>query len=278
MSVYFPKSNLLPATVEQLSLFIAYCYHNQMACSTVTSFISVISYLHKLAGLEDLSHSFVVKKSLQGLRKLQGKPDTRLPITYSILKILIGSLRHTCQSYFLHILFKAMYLLAFHGFLRIGEITHTKSGAQNNINYHEIKFLFSENETGVPYAFELHMTNFKHNITKSCHILLIKESLQQDMCPVKALWAYCRIRGTKAGVLFCFMDGTPISRQFFNKQLQLSFQWCNMDTNNYKGHSFRIGSASYAFEQGYSDERIQMMGRWRSCAYKSYIRSPMLQF
>jgi hypothetical protein len=71
--------------------------------------------------------------------------------------------------------------------------------------------------------------------------------------------------------LFGFMDKTPISRQFFTNQLQLSLKWCNKDIRNYKGHSFRIGSASHASSTGVSDEHIQLMGRWNSNAFKKYI-------
>jgi hypothetical protein len=40
---------------------------------------------------------------------------------------------------------------------------------------------------------------------------------------------------------------------------------------------FRIGAASYAYEKGLPDERIQLMGRWKSNAYKKYIRAPVLK-
>jgi hypothetical protein len=44
-----------------------------------------------------------------------------------------------------------------------------------------------------------------------------------------------------------------------------------------KGHSFRIGAATAAAIQGASDEDIQRMGRWKSQAFKRYIRIPVLQ-
>ena len=115
------------------------------------------------------------------------------------------------------------------------------------------------------------MKNFKHNTGKSCHILLINKQTNNEMCPVTALWEYCKLRGPGKGPLFCFMDKTPISRQFFTNQLQLSLKWCNKDIRNYKGHSFRIGSASHASSTGVSDEHIQLMGRWNSNAFKKYI-------
>lgn len=280
LSIYFPGARycLLPASMEQLSLFIAFCYHNELACSTVQSYMSVISYLHKLNGFKDLSQSFVIKKSLEGLRKVHGASDTRLPITYSILQQLVNSLKHTCNSFFERVLLKAMYLVAFYAFLRIGEITQTNTAIQNNIKFQEIQFLFDKGAS-VPNAFELHMRHFKHNVTKSSHILLIKESSENHIhvCPVHALWDYCKLRGTHTGTLFCFMNGDPISRQFFNQHLKYSLIWCGLSTERYKGHSFRIGAASFAFEKGFSDERIQFMGRWKSNAYKKYIRAPVLK-
>ena len=36
--------------------------------------------------------------------------------------------------------------------------------------------------------------------------------------------------------------------------------------------SFRIGAATYAAEQGISDTKIRHMGRWKSDAFKKYIR------
>jgi hypothetical protein len=73
------------------------------------------------------------------------------------------------------------------------------------------------------------------------------------------------------------MNGDPIPRQFFNRYLRFAFTWCGLDTDRYKGHSFRIGAASYAYEKGLPDERIQLMGRWKSNAYKKYIRAPVLK-
>ena len=83
------------------------------------------------------------------------------------------------------------------------------------------------------------------------------------MCPVTALWEYCYLMCQEHGLLFCFMDKTPVSRQlFFANQLQLSFKWCNKHIINYNGHSFRIGSASHASYTGVSDEHIQLMRGW----------------
>ena len=47
-----------------------------------------------------------------------------------------------------------------------------------------------------------------------------------------------------------------------------------VDVANYLGHSFRSGTATTALQAGISDAAIQMLGRWRSDAYKRYIKIP----
>ena len=47
----------------------------------------------------------------------------------------------------------------------------------------------------------------------------------------------------------------------------------SLDTKCYAGHSFRIGAAMTAAQQGLQDSLIKMLGRWESSAYTRYIRT-----
>lgn len=42
--------------------------------------------------------------------------------------------------------------------------------------------------------------------------------------------------------------------------------------NTYAGHSLRAGGATYFAARGWSDDRIQALGRWSTDAYRIYIR------
>ena len=64
------------------------------------------------------------------------------------------------------------------------------------------------------------------------------------------------------------MDGLS-SRAFFSQQSNLSFNWTGCQSKYYKGHSSRIGAATYAMT-------IKLMGRWSSNAYRKYIRIPVI--
>ena len=43
---------------------------------------------------------------------------------------------------------------------------------------------------------------------------------------------------------------------------------------NFNTHSFRIGAVTSAKAANISDTHIQMLGRWKSNAYKLYIQTP----
>jgi hypothetical protein len=72
------------------------------------------------------------------------------------------------------------------------------------------------------------------------------------------------------------MDNSPITRSFFNSQSQLYLTFAGLNLKNYKSHSFRIGAATTAWAERFSEEQIQQMGRWNSKAFKKYIRIPLL--
>ena len=89
---------------------------------------------------------------------------------------------------------------------------------------------------------------------------------------------YLSLRGFSNGPLFMTPNGTAVSRHSFTQILSLVFQRCDLDSSKYKGHSFRIGAATFAAENGFSDVQIRAMGRWKSDAFRKYIRIPSLSF
>jgi len=87
---------------------------------------------------------------------------------------------------------------------------------------------------------------------------------------------YVAVRGNSPGPLFMFPGGAPVSKSFFSVQLKNALTWAGLPHESYKGHSFRIGAATTAAMRGMSDEDIQRMGRWKSQAFRKYIRIPIL--
>ncbi len=122
--------------------------------------------------------------------------------------------------------------------------------------------------------FRLQFNDFKHSYNRpSVRITLSRRS---DLCPVQSLVDYISHRGLSEGPLFCTVDGRPVQRKLFSEILSTVLNHCGLDPTKYKGHSFRIGAATFAAESGFSDAQIRAMGRWKSDAFRKYIRTPSL--
>ena len=188
-----------------------------------------------------------------------------------------------------------MFLLAFHAFLRIGEITvHSRTRSEYVIQAADVSISHSH--------IVLVLCHFKHN-TSGRPVTLHISQTQNKYCPVQALSRFLKVRGSFNGPLFGFANASLISRNYFCQYLRKALQWVGLDPSKYKAlecvgldpskykalqwvgldpskykaHNFRIGAATTAADMGMSDTQIQSMGRWKSTAFKSYIRIPMLQ-
>ena len=79
---------------------------------------------------------------------------------------------------------------------------------------------------------------------------------------VTALTDFLNVRGQQPGPLFCSVLQKPLPRYTFDSQLRRCLNVCDLDTSLYKGHSFRIGAATYRTAKGVSDAKIRTLGRW----------------
>ena len=136
--LYFPNLEVFPTSLENLTMFIAHCFEQNYAAATVSTFISAIGYIHKIMDMQDNTQHFIIVKTLNGFKKLRSSKENRLPITPQIIKGLLNSLPHPCTSLFMSKLLKAMYLLAFHAFLRVREMTGPLPPKGNNLRLNNI--------------------------------------------------------------------------------------------------------------------------------------------
>ena len=229
--------------------------------------------MHKLKGLGDPTQAFLITKLLTALSR-QGSCDLRLPISRPVLHKLVGSLGHTVSSAFQRTLFSAMFLLAFYGFFRIGELAaKSVNSGRAVVQYNQIRFL---TQKGNVHMIKITITKFKHNNNHRPFDILIERELSSLFCPVQAMLKFCHTRGHQPEPLFCHPDLSPITVSQFNAELHHCLIFCGLDTSRYKGHSFRIGAACHAADKGFSDAQIRALGRWKSDAFKVYIRSETL--
>ena len=117
---HFPVVHVFPASACVLGAFITHLPSQRYAPVTLMTYMSaILSYVHKLAGKADPTQVFVINKLLVGAKKLSGTPDTRLPISLSILRKFMDATQCIASSDYLRLLRQSMFILAFHAFLRI---------------------------------------------------------------------------------------------------------------------------------------------------------------
>ena len=95
-----------------------------------------------------------------------------------------------------------------------------------------------------------------------------------NICPVQAIIRCIAVRSPNPGPLFVTQVGSPLTRAMLVTHLHAALQQAGIPSSQYSGHSFRIGAATTAARNGMEDSLIQTLGRWKSEAYKIYIRIP----
>lgn len=247
-----------PASVSSLSMYISFMINKGYAVSTVVSHISALSFFHKLVGCNDPTSSFVVRKILSGAKKMYPSCDTRIPITIDMLYKLVDSVRMVVSSQYEIDMFRAMFILMFHAFLRIGEVTLSP----NNVQFSQI----TVTSTSVSITF----FKFKHHL--SSPVTLVIPANYSKYCPVSIVNRFIQRRGTSNGPFFCLPGFHPVLPTYFSSVLSTCVTFLGFNEYNIKPHSFRIGAATWAASSGYTESQIQAMGRWHSNAFKKYIR------
>ena len=121
------------------------------------------------------------------------------------------------------------------------------------------------------------ISEYNHNTSRRPFDILTARAVSSPFLPRSTLIQYCELRESSPGPLFCHADQSPILTHQFKVELQRCLAYCGLDTSRYKSHSFRIGGPCHAADRGYSDEQIRALGRWKSAAFKVYLRSEVLQ-
>ena len=113
----------LPIPPDQLLWFFTDIFQKGLSYSSLPPMVSALSYRHKLAGVEDSTKSFRLHQLLAALKRTNQAADSRQPLTPVILRALLRQIDRSHWAIYDRCLFRAMFLLAFHFGLRLGEIT-----------------------------------------------------------------------------------------------------------------------------------------------------------
>ena len=255
-----------PASKDQVILFIAYCFECGYAPSSIATYIGGISFKHKLHAWYEPLQVFVIKKLVEGCKRSETRRDTRSPVTPNMLKAICSKLPILCYSHYESLLFKGAYLLAYYGLLRVSEIVFTSTFQTSHpLQLSDLSFLSNS------------LMTVTIRVSKTCQRgqpvhLKIPCIPNSEFCPVCVMREYSTVRSKSLGQLFIHANGRPLTRSQFAGVLAKAVQSTIYRSEHIRTHSFRIGRASELASLGVNFDVIKELGRWRSDAYKTYIR------
>lgn len=255
-----------PFNESDLVHFTAFLYTSGFSYSSILSRCSAVTFWCKLKGWPLIMHSFYVLRALRGVHVLSANRSRKgkFPITPDVLLKLCQALRGTAISDWDRVCLEAMFLLAFHAFLRVGEMCLSRHTLQwEDITLHS------------GYV-AVQFPSYKFSLGRCPSVYLPARS--SVLCPVKALAKFIQIRGFSPGSFFRDECGFPYSSHQFRSLLSCVTAVAGLSACGITPHCFRIGAATSAAAIGIPDETIQRMGHWSSRAFVRHIKFQINRF
>ena len=278
MSIYneFVKNKLeqhpvFPVSEKNVGLFITHLFQIGLQYSTIQGHVTALGYFHKIYSHSDPTQNFFITKLMQGISKQLPAQDHRRPIDKKVLVSLLSVLPQCAKSNYLSSMFASMFTLSYNVCLRVGEI----ACSNNRDNVIQLDQLSCVTKGVSTVAYLLKFEDFKHSTDKPT--MRINEQKDTGICPVLSLTSYLKLRGSVEGPLYIFQDKSTVRRQHFANILEKCLTQAGYNKKDFGTHSFRIGRCTDMANEGFSDAQIKLVGRWKSDAFKRYIRPAVTQ-
>ncbi|XP_033001330.1 integrase/recombinase xerD homolog [Lacerta agilis] len=257
-----------PPSTSHVLQYLVHLRNQGRAPKTLKIQAAAISFFAKSMHFHDPCADFVVRRALEGWRRLQPPSvDGRRPITYELLCKIRDKLRSICWSKYEARLFAAAYSIAFFGALRVGEVVHEGDPGPLSRGLQLSDIQLSATELVV------YIRRSKTDQRGKGAMVRLPATMQSGPCPVKDTKRFLDLRPPGSGPLLVHEDGSRLARQQFTRVMRMAIGACGLPAKEFAAHSFRIGAATAAFHWGLSTDSIKTLGRWSSNAFKSYIRA-----
>ena len=276
--VYTP----FPLTEKLLCYFAVHLAERKLAPQTIKSYLAAARNMHIGLGFPDpRDHSSMpmLQRVQLGIRRIhaskQGQPArVRLPITPAMLDQLRAHWQGSQHPD--RLVLWAASTLCFAGFFRLGELLPASETPSTSplatVRWGDV----TVNDPRSPTMLKTHLRVSKcDQFGKGVDVYV--GSANGLRCPVTAVVAYMAIRGRSPGPFFLTQQGKPLTKSRFIAEVRKGLAKAGLDQATFAGHSFRIGAATAAAQAGVPDSAIQVLGRWNSTAFLSYIRTPRQQ-
>ena len=244
--------------------------------STIHLYLAAVRWYNSLLGYPDITTSPQLRLTLRGIqRRVSSRRRTRFGISPQLLEECICALRrdHSLPRWD-RCMLQAAFTMAFFGLLRASEFTYPSPNPKcfdgsSHLTTQDISFSQED-------ALNVHLKGSKTDQLRHGMGITIGAT-QSRSCPVKAMKRYLQIRPCQQRrkiPLFLFENGDLLTRSSLVWHLRRQLKTFQVNPNLYSSHSFRIGGATAAAAAGLPSWQIQELGRWRSQAFRRYMRVP----
>ena len=243
-----------------------------MQSQTLKSYISAIKGILIDDGYQWNQEKILINTLTKACKLINDRVRTRLPIKLNLLEILLFEIERIFASQpYLECLYKTIFMLAYYGLFRIGELTtgdHPIKAKDVHIAQNKNKLLI------VLYSSKTHgLDSVPQEIKISSNASKLSN---RQFCPFKSSREYLAIRGnynSDKDPFFIFRDQNPVRPPHVRKVLRETLSGVNLNPRLYDTHSFRIGHATeMLLTQKLSIAQVKIAGRWRSNTVFKYIR------
>ena len=260
----------VPAQLDTICLYVQFLSRT-LCPDTIRNYLSGVKLLHLFMGADyPYTKEFVLSLTLRGVsRTALHTPSRAPPVTPGILLQLFHS--SSAQDPIASTLFCA-YLFAFFLMARLANIvpqSRRSFDPKRNLTRGDVV----SDARGLIVTFKATKTiQFGE---RKLHIPLLRIP-GSPLCPVKAYRRMIKLLpapSTSALFLLPKPGGFELlTKRRFISEFRRSLRASGVhNAQVFRGHSFRRGAASWAFNQGVPGELIQLYGDWSSDAYKLYL-------
>lgn len=262
--------NLPQKWEDKMVMYAAHLGNIGEFSQTVALYMSAIRYKLRKDGLEIPDKNFEIASIIRTCKLKNDTVRYRCGLTKKMTEDLILALdkmfRKNGQEY-LFILYRAVFLTAYYGMFRIGELGHSEhvlKAADVKASANKTKFLLilrsskthgkgdHPHTVNVPQVVDVNFTNDMFN-------------------PYSALRDFQAIR-PKADNFFVLQDGTPLKVTQIRRIFQKTLKQANFDSEIFDFHSFRVGRATELLANSVPFEIVKKWGNWKSDSIWKYFK------
>ena len=256
---------------NRLILYCTYLVEKGTQSSTIKSYISAIKHVLRCDGYVWDQDQAMLTTITRSCRLINDTVRVRLPISRQLLDMILLEVKKALSTQpYLRIMYTAVFVLAYYGLMRIGELTmgtHPILTSDIHVGINKDKILMRL-RTSKTHGKESSPQEIKIEAAHRCkHTALF--------CPFTAVCNYLTIRGHYGAIqepFFVFSNRSPVSPDNVRLILCNALISLNLDASLYGMHSMRAGRATDMYKMGYSICQIQKAWRWKSGAVYKYIK------